>query len=508
MRHANWAMTGLAGVALLLLAVQANAADAPEIVVEASASEIFIGESVDYAVEIRNVENPPPPDLSALRPDFDVVSTGDESRNQSSTFIFNGTVTQQTKLRSRLPFPPDAEADGQAGHRGPVRDDRRQDRVGPRAGAERHRSRGPGPGRPRDQDGSRESLSHAAVRGDAPRAGPPLAGRPRSRPSGSAPPAPSAPRSQLGRSAGRIDRLTTGSAGSRSSSRRTAVGFTLNDVTTQSGSFFEGPRLAVFNLYQGRESRNGLDGRPVNYFVYELKRKLTAEKAGTYALGPAIVKGSFVDGMEGNSYTGRRLVAVAPAVPVEVREVPVPRPATFCGGIGNYRLAASASPTALRVGDPLTLTLDIERGPASGSLDLISAPDLTANPQIAADFEILDKHPTGRSEGEVKRFEYALRPKRAGVGIPALAVTVFDPDTEKFSEIATRPTALAVSAASRLGAGDVVGSLARFRDTGDQVAGAGDFSKRDRSLGTERPDVSTSSRWPGWRRACGAAWGA
>ncbi len=236
-------------------------------------------------------------------------------------------------------------------------------------------------------------------------------------------------------------------------------GFTLNDVTTRSGSFFEGPRLAVFSLYQGRESRKGLDGRPVNYFVYELKRKLTAEKAGTYALGPAIVKGSFVDGMEGSSYTGRRLVAVAPAVSVEVREVPAPRPATFCGGIGNYRLAASASPTALRVGDPLTLTLDIERGQASGSLDLISAPDLAANPQIAADFEILDKNPTGRREGEVKRFEYALRPKRAGVGIPPLAVTVFNPDTEKFSEIATKPIALAVSAASRLGAGDLVGSL-------------------------------------------------
>ena len=235
-------------------------------------------------------------------------------------------------------------------------------------------------------------------------------------------------------------------------------GFTVNDVTTRSGSFFEGPRLAVFNLYQGRESRKGLDGRPVNYFVYELKRRLTAEKSGTYALGPAIVKGSFVEGMEGSSYTGRRLVAVAAAVPVEVREVPMPRPATFCGGIGDYRLSASANPATLRVGDPLTLTLDLQRGPASGSLDLVSAPDLGASSQLAADFEILDKNPTGRREGEVKRFEYALRPKRAGVGIPALAVTVFNPDTEKYLELVSNPIALAVSAASRLNAGDLVGS--------------------------------------------------
>jgi len=141
-------------------------------------------------------------------------------------------------------------------------------------------------------------------------------------------------------------------------------GFTLNDVATRSGSFFDGPRLAVFSLYQRRESRKGLDGRPVNYFIYELKRKMTAEKAGTYPFGPAIVKGSFVAGMEGSSYTGRRLVAVVRLVPVEVREVPLPRPATFCGGIGDYRLAASANPTALRVGDPLTFTLGIITRPS------------------------------------------------------------------------------------------------------------------------------------------------
>src|SRR6185312_11085946 len=101
-----------------------------------------------------------------------------------------------------------------------------------------------------------------------------------------------------------------------------------------------------------------------------------------------------------------------------------------------------------------------ERQPGSGSLELISAPDLAANADLAANFEIIDRNPTGHSEGDRKRFAYALRPKRAGVAIPALAVTVFNPDTEKFSEIATRPIALAVSEASRMAAGEIVGSLA------------------------------------------------
>ena len=69
------------------------------------------------------MKNPAAPDLSAFRRDFDVVTTGDESHNQSSTFIFNGQRHPAEQLRSRLPFPPDAEANRQAGHPGPVRDD-------------------------------------------------------------------------------------------------------------------------------------------------------------------------------------------------------------------------------------------------------------------------------------------------------------------------------------------------------------------------------------------------
>jgi len=451
-------MTGLAGLVLLFLAGQASAADEPAIVVEAGASEIFIGESVDYTVEIRNVKDPAHPDLSAARQDFDVVPAGDESHNQSSTFIINGKVTQQNsfghsfrfrltpKRTGKLIIPaPSASIDGKT-VTGRALDlnviaPEAQDLVVPEIRTDREKIY---PTQPF------EVTLRMLVRPlpDEPDGDPlvPLRRRP-----------PHLDVNWVDLAAG-----LTGDDKARWLEKLLAEngsGFTLNDVTTRSGSFFEGPRLAVFNLYQGRESRKGLDGRAVNYFVYELKRRLTAEKAGTYALGPAIVKGSFVEGMKGSNYTGRRLVAVAPAVPVEVREVPLPRPATFCGGIGNYRLAASASPTALRVGDPLTLTLEIARGQASGSLDLISAPDLGANARIAADFEILDKNPTGRREGEVKRFEYALRPKRAGVGIPSLAVTVFNPDSEKFSEISTQPIALAVSAASHLGAGDLVGSL-------------------------------------------------
>jgi hypothetical protein len=448
----------LVGLVLCLLASQARADDEPEIAVEAGATEIFIGESVDYHVEIRNAKSSTPPDLTALRGTFDVVANGDESSDKSSIVIVNGRVTQQStvshvyhyrltpKRTGRLVIPaPSATVEGKT--------------ISGRALALNVIA------------AEEQDLVIAEMKADRKRVYPTqpfevtlrVLVRPLPDDDEHDPTIP------LRRNPPHINvnwvDLPAGLSGDDKAQwlqklvADNGIGFTLNDITMRSGSFFDGPRAAVFNLLQAREHRKGLDGKDVNYFGYELKRKLIPEKAGTYTLGPGVVKGSFADGMQGSKYIARRLVAIAAAVPVEVREVPVPRPATFCGGIGKYRVTASAGPTALRVGDPLTLRLDIERGQGSGSLDLISAPNLEANSQVAADFEIIDKNPTGHKEGDLKRFEYALRPKRPGVVVPPLAVTVFNPDTEEFSEITTAAVPLTVSEASHLGAGDLVGSL-------------------------------------------------
>jgi hypothetical protein len=450
----------LAGIAWLCLGAPAFAAERPEIVVEAGASEIFIGESIDYVVEIRNVKNPSAPDMQAFREDFDVEARGDSSQNQSSTMIINGTVTQRSsfshvyrfrltpKRTGNLSIPaPSATVDGKTisgrSLELNVAAPEEQDLVIPEIATSRAKVY---PTQPF------EVTLRVLVRPlpDSPDGDPlaPLRRRP------------------LHLDVNWVELPTglTGDDRNRWLEKLLAdngSGFTLNNIATQSAAIFnfDGPQLAVFNLFHGRETRLGLDGHPVNYFIYELKRRFIPEKTGTYDFGPAIVKGAVVVASDRKGYKGKSVVAIAPSVPVDVCEVPSPRPATFCGGIGAYRIASAASPAELRVGDPLTLTLEIERGPGSGSLELISAPDLAANPLVAADFAILDKSPTGRSEGNIKRFAYALRPKRAGVAIPALTVSMFDPDAEKFSEISTRPIALTVSEGSHLGAGELVGTL-------------------------------------------------
>ena len=80
-------------------------------------------------------------------------------------------------------------------------------------------------------------------------------------------------------------------------------------------------------------------------------------------LGPAIVKGSFVDGNGRKQLHGPAAGRGRPSgVGGGARRAGTAAARHSAAESAITALAASASPTALRVGDPLTLTLDIERG--------------------------------------------------------------------------------------------------------------------------------------------------
>lgn len=434
----------------------ANAADKPVVLVKATETELFTGESLEYFIEVRNIQEPAPPDLAAFEADFDVVSQGDESRNQSSTLIINGRVSQQVTLShlyryrltprraGELTIPaPITTVDGVEIKGDPVRISVRE----PEAQDIVIISQQADPVtvyptqafdltlqilvRPLPDDKSKNPL--APLRQQPPRVDVAWV---------------DLPKGLSGEDKTKwLQPLLSGDG----------VGFSLNDVTQRGGGFFDNPRAALFQLQQGRWKEPDLQGVEVNYHRYLLKRRVIAASSGTYRFAPALVKGTFVTSREGRSYAGERLVAVSNPLVVTVKDVPSQRPANFTGGIGRYRLAVSASPTTLRVGDPLTLSLEFGQLSGGGPLDLVSAPDLATIPELNDNFEVVDRAPVGRMVGEAKRFEYALRPKRAGVQIPPLVVSVFDPVAEQFVELASEGISLTVSDTDRVSAGDLVG---------------------------------------------------
>jgi hypothetical protein len=466
-------LTGVAWFGCVLLCLTVWADENPSIEVASSAQEIFAGESLDFQVEVKNVENPEQPDVSALNEKFEVAFQGDQSRNQSSTIITGGRVIQQNEFSHVYLYRLTPKQTG----------DFEIPAVQASTGSETLTS---------------ETLT---LRVEEPEVQDivlieTVADRKTVYPSQSftvtlkvlIKPLPEKnvdPLRPLLRQLPHLqinwvdvpDGLTSTDSSDwlQSLVSEDGTGFTLNEISASSGGFFGRSRKAVFDLAKGRETRDGLSGQPIEYFVYELPRRFAATKVGDYSFGPAVIKGTFVSGLEGQEFSARRLVSIAPAIKVTVQEVPSPRPGTYSGAIGKYQVAASASPQKLRVGDPLTLILEYAKGKDAGSIESVSAPDLTTIPDIVSGFDVIDQAPTGRIDGDVKTFSYGLRPKRAGVTIPALAVATFDPDADKFVFAKTNAIPIEVTEASKLTANDLVGSLPTQAGNGIQKNSSGIF---------------------------------
>ena len=450
---------------LFFLGSQRLNAVPPEIVCSVSEKEVFLGETITFQVDVQNTENPVTPNLSALNEQFEVEFIGEQSRNQTTAMFNGGRISQSNilshvfqyrltpKLTGDIEIPAvTATIDGK---------NRLSNKVTVRI-MEIPKQ---------DTVVADIILSQTKV---YPTQSFSIRLRVLVKPIADTIPDPLQP---LRRSPPQLQinwlKAAKGLKSNESNEwlqpllSKNNVGFTINEVNLQSGSLFDRERLAVFGLLNGRETLNGLDGEPIEYFTYELNRTFVAEKVGTYTFGPAMVKGTFVTSLTGRQYDTERIVAIATPVSIEVFEVPSPRPMNFTGGIGSYSVSATATPNKLRVGDPLTLILQFARGKNSGSLELISAPDLNAVPEIADQFEIVDKSPVGRLENDQKKFAYGLRAKRAGVSIPALSLSTFDPTSEKFTVVTTDPIVIDVSAASTLAGGDLVGSIGTSKPVTD-----------------------------------------
>lgn len=446
-----------AAAVVLLLATQTLCAEPPELVCSVSENEVYVGESLTYQVDIQNVENPSTPDVSALNERFSVEFIGDQNRDQLSTMFINGRMTQSSRRSHVYQYRLIAKTagsfripavtlsiDGKAmtSNAVPVRilDIPTQDSVVTEIIPSQSKAY------PTQSFSIKLRILVKPIEDygiDPMRTLKQMRQNP-----------PSIQLTWLKPPDG-LNATEEVSDWLQPLLSRNNTGFSINDVSGRAG-LFERQKLAVFDLGKGREKRDGLTGTPIDYFVYELERKFISEKPGTYTFGPVVVKGTFET----------RTIAIAPPVTVRVLEVPTPRPANFTGGIGSYQVSATATPIKLRVGDPMTLNLQFSPGKNSGSLELISAPDLSALPEISEQFDIVDKSPIGKVEGNNKKFAFALRPKRAGVSIPALSVSTFDPASEMFVDMTTKPISISVEeASSSIGGGDLVGSIGSNKST-------------------------------------------
>jgi hypothetical protein len=139
-----------------------------------------------------------------------------------------------------------------------------------------------------------------------------------------------------------------------------------------------------------------------------------------------------------------------------VKQIPGDRtPESFAGAVGSgFSLAVSADRTVVKVGEPIALHFEL-RG--DGNLETAALPRLDAKGLLPpASFRVADGEISGHLQDGVKRFTAMVRVLDPAINeIPALEYSWFDPTTEQFQSVKSRPIALSVGDAQIIGAADV-----------------------------------------------------
>ncbi len=238
---------------------------------------------------------------------------------------------------------------------------------------------------------------------------------------------------------------------------RRGAGFSINGLATRGSSLFslfDDPEPVTFLPEARKVTRKDKDGNDATYWQYDFVREFTPRQVGRLALGPVTLEGVFVTTAdEEGRVSAEEIYAMAKPAEVLVKEVPeAGRPDTYVGAVGRFKLSASLAPTQAKVGDPMTLTLTL-RG--RGTLENAVAPDLARLPEIAGRFRIYEA--TQETKADSCRFTYGLRPLSAEVkSFPAVPVSYFDVETERYVTLRTAPVPMDVAQAERLSDDQIV----------------------------------------------------
>ncbi|HMJ90403.1 MAG TPA: BatD family protein, partial [Candidatus Acidoferrum sp.] len=188
------------------------------------------------------------------------------------------------------------------------------------------------------------------------------------------------------------------------------------------------------------------------YTLITFRVPIVAVKAGALSIGPAtqpiIVpdRGRRADVFFGTAQKEIRVIAEkvsAVALPLPSNNVP----ATFSGAVGEYAVTATAAPTSVAVGDPITVRVQVN---GRGWLDAVTIPP---QPQWR-DFKMYA--PNAKVEGQdqnnfsgTKMFEIPVVPQTVAIKtLPPFAFSYFDPDAATYKTITTPAIPLNVSASA------------------------------------------------------------
>ncbi len=194
--------------------------------------------------------------------------------------------------------------------------------------------------------------------------------------------------------------------------------------------------------------------------IFEKRSVLIPIREGDATIGPLVVRGELpvrsrrsrdpffdIDDFFG---TGETRPVTTQSEPRSISVLPLPsegRPNGFTGAVGRFTMKASASPTTVAAGDPVTLTLTIA---GQGNVEALSMPEVPPIQGVRAyDPErkvALDEN-ADTLRGSVT-FTQALVPSKPGpLAIPVLAFSFFDVEKKRYEIVDAGPFPITVTEA-------------------------------------------------------------
>ncbi|MHC4528245.1 MAG: BatD family protein [Planctomycetota bacterium] len=201
----------------------------------------------------------------------------------------------------------------------------------------------------------------------------------------------------------------------------------------------------------------------VNTGIISFKKVLIPKRSGQLRLAPVSVATNVAVGQVRtrdifNRYRTKYQRFSVSSKPVQLQVLPLPqqgKPRQFYGLVGRYTISASAKPTTVSVGDPITMTIKIG---GSDFLKPVQWPALEQVPKLADSFRIPAEKSSPTIQKGFKVFTQTVRANNPNVThIPAIPLAFFDPDQGKYTVARTRPIKLTVTPTKILTSADLEG---------------------------------------------------
>ncbi|MHC4558849.1 MAG: BatD family protein [Planctomycetota bacterium] len=173
--------------------------------------------------------------------------------------------------------------------------------------------------------------------------------------------------------------------------------------------------------------------------------------------------------------------------PLQLTVLPLPeqgKPDGFYGLVGRYTIEASAAPTKVSVGDPITLTIKIG---GSRYLKPVQWPKLEEVAELARNFKIPSQKASPAIQDNMKVFTQTIRANNDKINkLPSIPLVFFDVDKGTYVESQTVPIELEVTPTKILTDADLEGMSPAYVNR--QV----EAIKKGISANYEGPDVLTN----------------